>query len=129
MIKKISILLIFLLLLLSTSLFAYWSDSQNITYKNGDNYSQDMGIKPIPKTTDDQMASFQGYNKSTWSTPKVKLVNSNKEDRSGEVSLPDNYIHSTKETTTTKNYYYYYKINGAWNQITTGTMYFRYDPY
>lgn len=129
MLKKVSILLIFLLLLLSISVFAYWSDSQYITYKNGDNYSQDMGISAIPKTTDQQMASFQGYNKSTWSTPKARLVNSNKEDRSGQVDLPDNYIHSTSDVSTTKNYYYYYKINGAWNQITTGTMYFIYNPY
>ena len=129
MIKKISILIVFLLIMYASSVFAYWSNSDYITYYNGDNYSQDMGISPVPKTTDEATASFQGANKTTWSTPKARLVNSNKQDRSGQVDISDNFIHSTKDVNTTKNYYYYYKINGAWNQITEGHMYFIYNPY
>ena len=128
MLRKCSLLLIFLLIILATTVSAYWSDVSNISYKRGDNYSQNMGISPIPKTTRDKVAQFEAYNKSSWTTPKACLVNSNKEERSSKADLKENRIY-TVDSSAEYNYYYYYKINGAWNQVGTDKMDFRYNPY
>lgn len=129
MLKKCSILIIFMIMMCATAVSAYWSNVSTISYNRGDNYSQSIGIEPIPKTTNDMVAQFEPFGKSTWSCPKVCLVNSNNEERSGKVDLAENKIYTTSDVNTTINYYYYYKIIGAWNQMTTGKMDFRYNPY
>lgn len=127
--KKIYIVpILFLLLVVSTAVSAYWSDVSTISYKRGDNYSKDMGIPPIPKTTDNPVAQFEAFGKSSWSTPKACLVNSNNEERSAKADLSENRIY-TVSSDATFNYNYYYKINGAWNQVGTDKMDFRFNPY
>lgn len=128
MLKKCTIIVIFILIALATAVSAYWSDVSTISYKRGDNYSQDMGISPIPKTTTDPVAQFEAFGKSSWSTPKACLVNSNNEERSAKADLKENRIY-TVSSEAEYNYYYYYKINGAWNQVGTDKMDFRYNPY
>ena len=128
MLKKCTIIVIFILIALATAVSAYWSDVSTISYKRGDNYSQDMGIPPIPKTTTDPVAQFEAFRKSSWSTPKACLVNSNNEERSAKADLKENRVY-TVSSEAEYNYYYYYKINGAWNQVGTDKMDFRYNPY
>ena len=121
MFKKCIILISFLLIILATAVTAYWSDVSNISYKRGDNYSQDIGVSPIPKTTSDEVAQFEAYNKSSWSTPKACLVNSEKQERSNKVDLETNRVYTTNSWAE-YNYYYYYKIIGSWNQLVTDKL-------
>lgn len=131
--KKPISMLILVVTILGTVLMtanAYWSDSYKISYNaNASTYTMNTDIPAVPKISDDAYAEFQGAYITSWSRPSARLVNSNKEGRSGWVKLKEDNIYSTTSVTAEKNYYYYAEIKGAWNQLGTDTMRFRYNPY
>ena len=131
--KKSISMLILVVTILGTGLMtanAYWSDSYKISYNaNASTYTMNTDIPAVPKISDDAYAEFQGAYITSWSRPSARLVNSNKEGRSGWVKLKEDNIYSTTSVTAEKNYYYYAEIKGAWNQLGTDTMRFRYNPY
>lgn len=115
---------------LSMTANAYWGDSYRISYKSGKStYTMDKGIPAVPKMTDDAYAEFQGAYITSWFRPSARLVNSEKESRSGWVKLDENNIYPTTNVTAKKNYYYYAEVKGSWGQVGTDTMRFRYNPY
>lgn len=127
---SIFILVVTILGTLSMTANAYWSDSYLISYKaSTSTYTMDTDMPAIPKMSDDAYAEFQGAYITSWSRPSARLVNSEKESRSDWVKLKEDNIYATTSVTATKNYYYYAEIKGAWNQIGTDTMRFRYNPY
>ena len=122
--------LVVLVGMLSMTANAYWSDSYKISYRAWiSTYTMDEDIPAVPKITNDEYAEFQGAYITSWSRPSARLVNSDKESRSDWVKLKEDNIYSTTDVTATKNYYYYAEIKGAWNQVGTDTMRFRYNPY
>lgn len=126
---SVFVLLVVLVGTLSMTANAYWSDSYKISYKaNASTYTMDEDIPAVPKMTDDAYAEFQGAYISSWSRPSARLVNSDKAGRSGWVKLKEDNIYPTTDVTATKNYYYYAEVKGAWNQVGTDTMRFRYNP-
>lgn len=115
---------------LSMVAYAYWSDSYLISYSaNTSTYTMDEGIPYVPKISNDAYAEFQGAYITSWSRPSARLVNSEKQPRSGWVKLKEDNIYATTDVSATKNYYYYAEVKGAWNQVGTDTMRFRYNPY
>lgn len=109
---------------------AYWSDSYKVSYKaSTSTYTMDTDIPAVPKISEDAYAEFQGAYITSWSRPSARLVNSDKESRSDWVKLKEDNIYSTTSVTAAKNHYYYAEIKGAWNQVGTDTMRFRYNPY
>lgn len=130
--KIVSIFVLFVVLIgtLSMNVSTYWSDSYKISYNASiSTYTMDEGIPAVPKISDEAYAEFQGAYMTSWSRPSVRLINSEKVERSGWVKLKEDNIYPTTKVNTTKNYYYYAEVKGAWNQIGTDTMRFRYNPY
>ena len=126
---SVFVLLVVFIGTLSMTANAYWSDSYKISYKaNTSTYSMDAGIPAVTKMTDEEYAEFQGAYITSWSRPSARLVNSNKEGRSAWVKLKEDNIYPTTEVTAKKNYYCYAEVKGAWNQVGTDTMRFRYNP-
>jgi hypothetical protein len=130
--NKVILLFTFIVLLISLSMtsYAYWGDSYLISYyPSTSTYTADLDIPYVVKSTEEKKAAFQGAYISSWSGPKARLVNSNKESRSGWVTLIGDEIKYTSDVSTTFNHYYYAEIEGAWNQLGEDTMRFRYNPY
>jgi hypothetical protein len=127
---SIFILIVVIIGTLSITANAYWSDSYQISYQaNKSTYTMDEGIAAVPKISEDAYAEFQGAYITSWSRPSARLVNSEKEGRSGWVKLKEDAIYATYDVTATINYYYYAEVEGAWNQLFTDTMRFRYNPF
>jgi hypothetical protein len=127
---SIFVMAVVLLGIPSMTAMAYWSDSYQVSYSAGKStYTMDEDIPAVPKISEDKYAEFQGAYITSWSRPSARLVNSEKEGRSGWVKLKEDEIYATTDVTAAINHYYYAEIKGAWNQISTDTMRFRYNPY
>lgn len=127
--KMLSLAIIGIFLLSSAfSVSAYWSDSYKISYK-GNQSTYTNGIIPhVTKVTENAYAEFQGGYITSWSKPKARLVNSNNQPRSAWVTLDGDVVATTDDVSAVINHYYYAEVEGAWNQVGTDTMRFRYNP-
>ncbi len=122
--------IVFVVATFMLSASAYWSDSYKITYNGGEStYTMDEDIPYVPKMSEDAYAEFQGAYITSWAKPQARLVNSQKQSRSGWVKLDGDAIFSTTDVSAVINHYYYAEIEGAWNQVGEDSMRFRYNPY
>lgn len=128
--KKIlfSVIIGALILSCALSASAYWSDSYKISYKGGESTYTNGTIPAVTKMTENAYAEFQGGYITSWSKPQARLVNSNNQPRSAWVTLDGDIVATTDDVSAVINHYYYAEIKGAWNQVGTDTMRFRYNP-
>lgn len=129
--KKVVLLLssILTLVCLTITASAYWSDSVKVAYTSGTNYGCTMGVPDVPKTTSSTTIYFDCGYKTSWTNPTAYLVNTANppQTRSYGATLTNGIISDTS-INAVPNYYYNVKIEGAWDQLGTDTMTFRFNP-
>lgn len=125
--KNIVFALAFAFICTIGSVSAYWGSAKKIAYVSGQNYGDKMKVASLPKKTKGTTALFDCGYRTSYTKPTVKLVNLSGEGRSNFATLSNGVV-TAKNNTGTVNYNYNVLIKGAWNQVNTDTMTFRFNP-
>lgn len=120
----VAVLLVTSSFVLAYSTSGNWSAYTTVTLSSSDGWKQ-VGHSTL-KATNNDIATFYVDNKTMYTDPDAKLVNSNGENRSGIVNMA---LVNTRMTTNTntgaKGYNYYSKIKPSALQVGSDSIRYR----
>lgn len=124
--KRIITLVLTIFFLLSLQIVAFagtsWSDARTFALDSGTSWKTETTLGDTlknTKTTDSTEVAVYTVSKSMWSKPVFRMVNSDNQARSGEITTADAGRFTTSKTNTGEvGYGYYASMKAAWNQIS-----------
>lgn len=120
----VAVLLVTSSFVLAYSASGNWSAYKTVTLSSSDGWKQ-VGHSSL-KGTNNDIATFRADNKTMYTDPDAKLVNSDGQNRSGIVNMALIDTNMTTDTNTgTKGYNYYSKIKPSGLQIGSDSIRYR----
>jgi len=127
--RKVITILFVITLLVSQVAFATYSSYGTFSLTNDATVytTSNSKLRSTKTTTSDEFKVYASA-KTMWSSPSLRLVNSDGAVRSSYRSIPDTGVTYTGNNNTGEpNHYYYAQVKPAWNQAGTDTIKLKFD--